>query len=94
MDDFSSLIDEKITKGSISKWETGKYLPNNKRLKRIAELGEISVSELVGSGEKIESPNYSKVIHLEDFLISSNEIYVKGNKVSKEKLKNIIALLS
>lgn len=31
------------SKGTISKWENGHYLPNNERLKRIAELGETTV---------------------------------------------------
>ena len=35
------------SKGTISKWENGKYLPNNKRLKQIAELANVSVNELL-----------------------------------------------
>lgn len=34
-------------KSLVSKWEKGQSLPNNERLKIIAELGEISVDELL-----------------------------------------------
>ncbi|HCM89313.1 MULTISPECIES: helix-turn-helix domain-containing protein [Vagococcus] len=47
MDDFGSLFDPPVTKGTISKWENGKYLPNNNRIKKIAEIAEISVEELL-----------------------------------------------
>ena len=47
MKEFASRIDGKASKGTISKWENGKYLPNNERLKKIAELANISVNELL-----------------------------------------------
>ena len=40
------------SKGTISKWENGHYLPNNERLKRIAELGNTSVDELLYGDQK------------------------------------------
>lgn len=39
--------DKKTKSGTVSNWETGKNLPNNTRLKRISELGEISIDELL-----------------------------------------------
>lgn len=47
MDDFGHRIDGKAKSGTVSNWETGKNLPNNKRLRRIAELGDMSVDELL-----------------------------------------------
>lgn len=49
---FAERIDQietekKAKSGTVSNWETGKNLPNNKRLKKIAELGGVSVSELL-----------------------------------------------
>lgn len=41
MDEFASKIDSKAKSGTVSNWETGKNLPNNKRLKKIAELAGI-----------------------------------------------------
>lgn len=37
----------KIQSGTVSNWETGKNLPNNERLKIIADIGNISVDELL-----------------------------------------------
>lgn len=47
MADFAEKIDGKAKSGTVSNWETGKNLPNNERIKRIAELGNISVDELL-----------------------------------------------
>lgn len=44
---FAEKIDEKAKSGTVSNWETGKNLPNNERLKTIAELGEMSVEQLL-----------------------------------------------
>lgn len=44
--DFGNMIDE-AHKGLVSRWESGINLPNNKRLKLIAELGGVSVNELL-----------------------------------------------
>lgn len=52
MAEFGSRIDDKAKSGTVSNWETGKNLPNNERLKRIAELGNMSVDELL-YGESI-----------------------------------------
>lgn len=41
------LNEKKIRSGTVSNWETGKNLPNNERLKAIAEIGGISVNELM-----------------------------------------------
>lgn len=50
---FADLFDPPASKGTISKWENGHYLPNNERLKLIAELGNMSVDQLLyGSKEE------------------------------------------
>ncbi|KAF1295092.1 hypothetical protein BAU15_04875 [Enterococcus sp. JM4C] len=51
MTEFARHIDTKAKSGTVSNWETGKNLPNNKRLKKIAELGEVSLLYLL-KGEK------------------------------------------
>lgn len=38
MDEFAARIDSKAKSGTVSNWETGKNLPNNERLIKIAEL--------------------------------------------------------
>lgn len=47
MDEFAIMIDNKAKSGTVANWETGKNLPNNARLKRIAEIGEVSVEFLL-----------------------------------------------
>lgn len=47
MEDFGKKIFPNASKGTISKWENGKYLPNNERLKQIAEIGKVSMSYLL-----------------------------------------------
>lgn len=46
LEEFGNLIDG-ATKSNVSKWEKGDVLPNRRRLKRIAEIGETSVGELL-----------------------------------------------
>ena len=46
MEDFGELFNPKASKGVVSNWENNYNLPNNERLKRIAELGGITVAEL------------------------------------------------
>lgn len=47
MDAFAERIDNKAKSGTVSNWETGKNLPNNERLKRIATLGNKSLTYLL-----------------------------------------------
>lgn len=44
---FGERIDEKVQSGTVSNWETGKNLPNNQRIKKIALLGGKTVEELL-----------------------------------------------
>lgn len=46
-DDFGKLFIPTASKGTISKWENGRYLPNNTRLVKIADLGGITVDKLL-----------------------------------------------
>lgn len=54
MEEFASRIDDKAKSCTVSNWETGKNLPNNKRLKKIAELGEITVDELLNGVDETQ----------------------------------------
>lgn len=53
MTEFGEKIDDTARSGTVNNWVRGKNLPNNKRLKRIAYLGEMSVEELL-YGSKAE----------------------------------------
>jgi len=48
MDEFAKRIDSKAKSGTVSNWETGKNLPNNKRLRKIADMAGMTVHDLVG----------------------------------------------
>lgn len=55
MSEFAKRVDPsgKAKSGTVSNWEHGKNAPNAKRLRKIAELGNISVDELIGETEFI-----------------------------------------
>ncbi|MHA6603076.1 helix-turn-helix domain-containing protein [Aerococcus urinae] len=46
-DQFSKIFDPPASKGTVSKWENGHYLPNTKRLSEIAKFGNITVNQLL-----------------------------------------------
>lgn len=48
MDAFAERIDGNTKQGTVGNWETAKNAPNAKRLKRIADLGHVSVGYLRG----------------------------------------------
>ena len=89
MEQFGALIDSPAVKsGIISRWETGVSLPNAKRLKNIADLGNTTVEELL-HGQKISSQQVrSMLMHgvleqplktrLAFFVEESIEDYEKG----------------
>lgn len=49
MSDFGKKIDSNAKSGTVANWETGKNLPNNNRLLKIAKLGNVTVDELLGN---------------------------------------------
>lgn len=75
MSKFAEIINvklgsTKIKSGTVSNWETGKNLPNNERLSVIADLGEMTVDELL-YGDDLE-----KIITLANEIINNN---IKNN---------------
>lgn len=65
MDAFAAKIDDKAKSGTVSNWETGKNLPNNKRLQRIAELGGIKLAYLL-SGNPYDNLNDEEKLQFEE----------------------------
>ena len=47
MKEFGSNFNPPASDSIVSRWERAISIPNNERLKKIAELGEISVDELL-----------------------------------------------
>lgn len=50
LEQFGNLFN--ASKGVISNWESGRNIPNNERLKKIADIGNISVDELIYGDER------------------------------------------
>lgn len=90
MTEFGKMIDDydingKTKSGTVSNWETGKNLPNNERLKKIAELGNVSVPYIMGVDDankdmiSIPVSEYERLKQAEEQLNNIKEIL--GGKV-------------
>lgn len=85
MSEFATHIDKNARSGTVSNWETGKNLPNNKRLKKISELGNISLLYLL-KGEKSMS-DFSED-ELDEF-ITKNKITIFNTLYKNTRLSEI-----
>lgn len=47
MEEFGLKFNQTASKGAVSNWENGYNLPNARRLKKIAELGNTTVSDIL-----------------------------------------------
>jgi len=55
----------KATLPAVSNWETGRNIPNNKRLKAIADIGNMSVDELLGKDTvTISKDEYNELLEI------------------------------
>ena len=62
MEEFGELFDPIANRGLVSGWENGRYLPNAKRLSRIADLGGTTVEELLHGSQNRYFLNISENI--------------------------------
>lgn len=76
---FGNKFNPIATKSSVSKWEQGLNRPNSKRLKRIAELGNTTVDELLKSEYRI-CPNCKYDVIKKEF----NYCPICSKKIIKE----------
>ena len=94
--EFGEMFDPPAPKGAVSRWEHGGG-PNKKRLKKIAELGGVSV-EFLCNGSKASPEQTKKVvikkIHGNDLnkdeAMSFNEAVIEKNPVIEETIKSEI----
>ncbi|MCP0886940.1 helix-turn-helix domain-containing protein [Ligilactobacillus sp. WILCCON 0076] len=89
MNEFIIAIDGQDGKGSrvlVSNWERNKHLPNKKRLKKIAELGNTTIDELVNSNEVHKS--------LTIWFHNGQNIKFKDVKIIEESKKLIFTYFS
>ena len=62
MEEFGKKFDSPASKGVVSNWENNYNLPNHARLKRIAELGNTTVEELLS--ERVPNQFHKKLKQL------------------------------
>lgn len=93
MEEFIERIDNKPGKGrsgTVNNWESGKNAPNKQRLKRIAELGGVSVEYLI-NGSRLSIDDIKKLANKltkEEHLTSeeikkANEAMLDSKEISK-----------
>lgn len=86
MEEFGKKLS--TSKGAVNNWEKGKNLPNNYRLKTIAELGETTVEYLLTGRISIQDAvkqNISMKTYAEANGFSSSKI-AKHDKIYKENI--------
>lgn len=93
---FSENFDPPASKGTISKWENGRYLPNNKRIKKIAELGEMTIQELLYGSKEVYLKKLLKESVFEDSSYYSDELVNEIIKylIAHENLDDIVVSVS
>ena len=79
-----------ITNKAVSKWETGRGMPDASLLLDLCDILGISVNELL-SGEKIELDNY-KVKAEENILVITKEI--EKHRINVRKIAMVLILVS
>lgn len=47
MEEFGKKFDPVASESIVSRWESGVSIPNNRRLKKIADLGNVTVADLI-----------------------------------------------
>jgi transcriptional regulator with XRE-family HTH domain len=81
MESFGKKLD--TSKAAVNNWEKGVNLPNNSRVKKIAELGNISVNELLFGPFETYARNYI------DWLTHDTE-FKAIYRISDENRKDIV----
>lgn len=85
MEEFGKLFNPPASKGVVSNWENGYNNPNNERLKRIAELGNVSVEYLTG----LSSQRISEESALEIFKNIYFDYLSNGNNLEEKEIKRL-----
>lgn len=84
MEEFGKMLNPVATKGTVSKWENGKYIPNNERLKTIADLGNTTAAFLLRPADGENSIDVAVDV--------AKDIFYK-NLANKENFKDEIQLM-
>ena len=82
-----------VSDKTVSKWETGKSMPDSSIMLELCEILGITVNELL-SGEVITMENYEKTAdenlialkRKDELLMKYNKVIVRDNETRKEKI--------
>ncbi len=73
-----------VTNKTISRWETGKYMPPIECLKLLSDIYQISINEIL-TGEKLNEENYKEAAE-NNIALTLKEIEAKGKKFENTML--------
>ena len=85
MEEFGKLVGD-AKKSAVGNWERGDNFPNNERLKRIAEIGDITVNELLNGSVK----NSNVKTYIKN-LITKDEFHEENNPIHASALLDTIS---
>lgn len=107
MEEFGKKFTPVAAKGAVSNWEKGNYLPNNERLKKIAELGNVDISFLLTGLSNdthlssmdflrlaLENAKAKEVANKESYKRLNNYLWnISDNKFDEETIKLLYSSL-
>lgn len=91
MKEFGEKFDPPASDSIVSRWERGISSPNNERLERIADLGDMSVLYLTTGEKALQDLNDEEI---QEYFKAGQESLAEKTKKQKEALKNDIELIS
>lgn len=91
MEEFGKKLTPPANKSLVSKWEKGKNLPNNERIKQISEIGDVTPYYLLNGNKPFGDPyspfELNEVKELEKWMTEKAK---KNTQESLEELANYI----
>lgn len=73
-----------VTNKTVSRWETGNYMPPIECLKLLSDMYQISINEIL-AGERLEQKEYKDIAE-ENITVALEEIEDKGKNLEKKML--------
>lgn len=95
MEDFGKMFDPKASKGVVSNWENSYNKPNNKRIKEIAKMGNVSVDYLL-HGSKNLNEELNTLMNSAAFAAEKKELTSLLEKIdfNEKDVKNLLIYLT
>ncbi len=96
--EFGLLIDNRVSKGTVSNWENGVNIPRYERIKKIALLGGVSINMILYGQEQV--PIFEEVmidvmgVDLCDFLEINHSLNYKGKRLTNTQRNQLMTLLN